>query len=385
MDIARYYMVAKPWTQPRTSIMAADEDTMITSMITKLDENGTLFALRKQTKTCYVDSEFRYLLFTVYYSIIFILGFVANIYVLWLFSRLYARKKLNEIKIFIVNLTMADLLYLVTLPMWIVYYNNKGNWIMPSFLCNIAGYLFFVNTYCSVAFLGVITYNRYQAVTKPISTIQSSTRRRGIYVTLAIWVLIGVPSIYFLVDDGTTAEGNLIRCFERYDITTNTTPIFAFHVIICICFFIAFLLVLVCNTFIIRTLLSKPAQTRRSTRVKQRALWLVTAVLTVFILCFVPHHLVDLPWTLIVLDMWDISCQRQKLLNDIHQVTLVLLGANCVLDPIIYCFLTKKFRKHLSENLKSIKDSRKCSRHTTETGMEGMVQLDDCFPASPKP
>ncbi|KAK9394643.1 PTAFR: Platelet activating factor receptor [Crotalus adamanteus] len=358
---------------------------MTTTMISKLRENGNFSALVSQTMTCHVDSEFRYLLFTIYYSIIFILGFVANTYVLWLFWRLYAKKKLNEIKIFIVNLTTADLLFLVTLPMWIVYYNYRGNWIMPSFLCNIAGYLFFVNTYCSVAFLGVITYNRYQAVTRPISTVQSSTRRRGIYVTLAIWILIGVPSIYFLVDDGTTPEGHVIRCFERYDTTTNTTPILAFHVIICVCFFIAFLLVLVCNAFIIRTLLSKTVQTRRSTRVRQRALWLVTTVLTVFTVCFVPHHLVDLPWTLMVLNKWDISCQRKKLLNDIHQATLVFLGANCVLDPIIYCFLTKKFRKHLSENFKNIKDSRKCSRQTTETGMEGMVQLDDCIPASPKP
>ncbi|XP_032083047.1 platelet-activating factor receptor isoform X3 [Thamnophis elegans] len=383
MDIAHYYIVAKPWTQPRTSILVVD--TMTTAMISKLDENGTYSALLRQTKECHVDSEFRYLLFTIYYSIIFILGFVANTYVLWLFTRLYAKKKLNEIKIFIVNLTTADLLFLVTLPTWIVYYNNKGNWIMPSFLCNIAGYLFFVNTYCSVAFLGVITYNRYQAVTKPISTVQSSTRRRGIYVTLAIWVLIGVPSIYFLVDNGTTAEGHLTRCFERYDTSGNTTPILAFHVVICICFFVAFLLVLVCNAFIIRTLMSKSLQSRRSARVRQRALWLVTTVLTVFILCFVPHHLVDLPWTLMVLKKWDISCQRQKILNDIHQVTLVLLGANCVLDPIIYCFLTKKFRKHLSENLKNIKDSRKCSRQTTDTVMEGMVQLDNCLPASPKP
>ncbi|KAM6428763.1 platelet-activating factor receptor isoform 1-T3 [Liasis olivaceus] len=336
------------------------------------------------SSTCHVDSEFRYILFTVYYSIIFILGFIANTYVLWLFHRVYATKKLNEIKIFIVNLTIADLLFLVTLPMWIIYYHNKGNWIMPHFLCNIAGYLFFVNTYCSVAFLGVITYNRYQAVTRPISTVQSSTRRRGIYITVAIWVMIGVPSTYFLADDGTTLEEHLVRCFERYNTSANTTPVLASHGIICICFFITFLLVLVCNAFIIRTLLSKPMQTRRSVRVRQRALWLVCTVLTVFIFCFVPHHLVDLPWTLMVLDKWNISCQSKKLLNDIHQATLAFLGANCVLDPIIYCFLTKKFRKHLSENLKNIKDSRKCSRQTTETGVEGMVQLEDCLSPFPK-
>ncbi|XP_048357753.1 platelet-activating factor receptor [Sphaerodactylus townsendi] len=362
---------------------------MTTVVMSNDSEEKNTSVLSVHNQECHVDSEFRYTLFTAYYSIIFILGFVSNTYVLWIFSRVYATKKLNEIKIFMINLTTADLLFLVTLPMWIVYYHHKGDWIMPNFLCNVGGYLFFVNTYCSVAFLGVITYNRFQAVTKPITAAQSTTRRRGIYVTLAIWVLIAVPAIYFLVDDGTTDEvvkgRSFRRCFERYDTTGDISPVLGFHVVICVCFFITFLVVLVCNAFIIRTLLSQPVQARKSARVRQRALWMVCTVLAVFIICFVPHHVLDLPWTLMVLKAWKISCRTQQMVNDLHQVTLLLLGANCVLDPVIYCFLTKKFRKHLSENLKNIKDSRKCSRQTTETGVDGMVPLESCKQNSIKP
>ncbi|XP_028598566.2 platelet-activating factor receptor [Podarcis muralis] len=348
-------------------------------------ESNNFSSLAVAKEDCHVDSEFRYTLFTVYYSIIFILGFIANSYVLWLFTRVYATKKLNEIKIFMVSLTTADLLFLITLPMWIVYYHYRGDWIMPSFLCNLAGYLFFVNTYCSVAFLGVITYNRYQAVTKPISAAQSTTRRRGIYVTIAIWVLIAGPSSYFLFGSGTTQEGHVTRCFERYDPESSNIPVLASHIAICICFFITFLIVVVCNASIIRTLLSQKPQARKSAHIRQRALYLVCTVMIVFVVCFVPHHIVDLPWTLMVLGKWDISCRSKRWWDHIHQVTLFLLGANCVLDPVIYCFLTKKFRKHLSENLKNIKDSRKCSRQTTETTVEGMVAMEEGFHASIKP
>ncbi|XP_066494539.1 platelet-activating factor receptor [Tiliqua scincoides] len=353
------------------------------------DENISSSDVRSKPSDYSVDSEFRYTLFTVYYSIIFILGFVANVYVLYIFTRVYATKKLNEIKIFMVNLTIADLLFLVTLPMWIVYYHQGGNWIMPKFLCNVAGYLFFVNTYCSVAFLGVITYNRFQAVTKPITAVQSSTRRRGIYITVAVWILIAGPAMYYLIGEGPTPEdvkGKVFqRCFERYDSSEGNVSILAIHVVICICFFVTFLVVLVCNTFIIRSLLSQTVQARKSASVRHRALWLVCTVLAVFIVCFVPHHILDLPWTLMVLGrLQQMSYQSRKLLNDIHQVTLCLLGANCVLDPIIYCFLTKKFRKHLSEKMKSIKDSRKCSRQTTETGLEGVVPIELGIPASIK-
>ncbi|XP_053867600.1 platelet-activating factor receptor [Malaclemys terrapin pileata] len=337
--------------------------------------------------SCGADSEFRYLLFTIFYSFIFILGFIANCYVLWIFCHVYAWRKLNEIKIFMVNLIVADLLFLITLPLWIVYYHNNGNWIMPPFLCNVAGYLFFVNTYCSIAFLTVITYNRFQAVTKPITAAQFPTRRRGIFLSAAIWVVIMSSALYYLAKDGINEinHGTIKRCFEGYNTSTsdNNVPILASHVVIFIIFVFIFLFILVCNLFIIKTLLTKSVQLQKSTHVKQRAFRMVCTVLAVFIICFVPHHLVELPWTLTVLELWQKeNCPLRQQLNDAHQVMLCLLSTNCMLDPVIYCFLTKKFRKHLSENLKSMKGSRKCSRQTTETVIEGTVPIND-LPTTP--
>lgn len=207
-----------------------------------------------------VDSEFRYTLFPIVYSVIFILGVVANGYVLWVFANLYPSKKLNEIKIFMVNLTMADLLFLITLPLWIVYYYNEGDWILPNFLCNVAGCLFFINTYCSVAFLGVITYNRYQAVAYPIKTAQATTRKRGISLSLIIWVSIVATASYFLATDSTNlvpnkdGSGNITRCFEHYE--PYSVPILVVHVFIAFCFFLVFFLIFYCNLVIIHTLLS---------------------------------------------------------------------------------------------------------------------------------
>ncbi|XP_045401744.1 platelet-activating factor receptor [Lemur catta] len=324
-----------------------------------------------------VDSEFRYTLFPIVYSIIFVLGVVSNGYVLWVFARLYPSKKLNEIKIFMVNLTIADLLFLVSLPLWIIYYYNQGNWILPKFLCNLAGCLFFINTYCSVAFLGVITYNRFQAVTRPIKTAQATTRKRGICLSLVIWVAIVAAASYFLILDSTNTEavtagsGNITRCFEHYE--KGSVPVLVIHIFIVFSFFLVFLIILFCNLVIIRTLLTQPVQQPRNAEVKRRALWMVCTVLAVFSICFVPHHMVQLPWTLAELGYQDSDFHQA--INDAHQVTLCLLSTNCVLDPIIYCFLTKKFRKHLTEKFYSMRSSRKCSRATTETGTEVVVPL----------
>lgn len=326
-----------------------------------------------------MDSEFRYILFPIFYSIIFVLGVVANSYVLWVFVYLYPSKKLNEIKIFMVNLTMADLLFLVTLPLWIIYYYHQGNWILPKFLCNLAGCFFFINTYCSVAFLAVITYNRFQAVTQPIKTAQATTRKRGISLSVVIWVAIVAAGSYFIVLDSTNVvpnnlgSGNITRCFEHYE--KRSMPVLIIHIFLVSGFFLVFLIILFCNLIIIRTLLMQPAQLQHNAEVKRRALWMVCTVLAVFIICFVPHHLVQLPWTLAELGFQDSNFHQA--INDAHQVTLCLLSTNCVLDPIIYCFLTKKFRKHLSEKFQSLRSSRKCPLATTETGTEVVLPLNN--------
>lgn len=331
-----------------------------------------------------VDSEFRYILFPIVYSIIFVVGVIANGYVLWVFAHLYPSKKLNEIKIFMVNLTVADLLFLITLPLWIIYYYNQGNWILPKFLCNVAGCLFFINTYCSVAFLGVITYNRFQAVTRPIKTAQATTRKRGIYLSLAIWVSIVAAASYFLILDSTNTvtdqagSGNITRCFEHYE--KGSVPVLVIHIFIVFSFFLVFLIILFCNLVIIRTLLMQPVQQKHNAEVKRRALWMVCAVLAVFIICFVPHHVVQLPWTLAELGYQNSNFHQA--INDAHQVTLCLLSTNCVLDPVIYCFLTKKFRKHLTEKFYNIRSSRKCSRVTTETGTDVVMPINQ-IPVDP--
>ncbi|XP_069612748.1 platelet-activating factor receptor [Ranitomeya imitator] len=336
---------------------------------------------------CRVDSDFRYSLFTVSYSLIFVIGFIANSYVLWVFAKVYPTNRLSEIKIFMINLTVADLLFLVTLPLWIVYYKNRGNWIMPDFLCNVAGCFFFINTYCSIAFLGVISYNRYQAVTRPVETAQSTARFRAKCISACVWILIFSASLYFLIIPGTNQtvnnDGqNSTRCFEEYS-TKNRTPVAAINFVLIAAFFLIFLLILVCNLVIFKTLVIQSVQARQSAEMKRRAVYMVATVLGVFVICFVPHHIVHGPWTLTVLGLWhENDCGFLQTLNDAHQVTLCIMSTNCMLDPIIYCFLTKKFRKHLSESLQSMRRTRKFSRNTTETHIDGTFPLKDQQSAS---
>uniref|UniRef100_UPI0037E891A7 platelet-activating factor receptor-like n=1 Tax=Semicossyphus pulcher TaxID=241346 RepID=UPI0037E891A7 len=351
----------------------------------------------------FLDSEFRYVLFPVVYGIFFILGLFANIYVLFVLHRLRDARAMGEIRIYMTNLTIADLLFVCALPPWIGYYSRHGNWVYGDFTCRVTGSLFFINTYCSILFLGAISVNRYWAVTRPLDAASSDHRRRGIIVCIFIWLLSLLMAVPSLASPGTNTDMNVTRCFEGYHNQTDSDKkvVAATHFAIIGMFFVVFFLVVVCNSLIARALLSQsPPQTefksatmtsrksiglsssfRKPRGVKRRALQMLLAVVGVFALCFLPHHVVQGPWALAVLQIgkgwghveWDQSTRQA--LNDAHQITLFLMGLNCILDPVVYCFATRRFRRFIMAHIKKIGKGEGCSHTaTSELSMDSRNQ-----------
>lgn len=342
----------------------------------------------------FLDSEFRYAMFPPVYGLIFILGLFANIYVLFVIRCLREARAMGEIRIYMTNLTIADLLFVCALPFWIDYYSRHGDWIYSDFMCRLTGSLFFINTYSSILFLCAISVNRYWAVTRPLDAASSDHRLRGIIICIVIWLAIVGLSVPYLISPGTNMHiDGKTRCFEGYQDQTDSQKkiVAATHFGIIGIFLFVFLLVVVCNLLIVQNLLTHtPPQSqirsatmlsrkftntlsnaRRPKGVKRRATRMLLAVVGVFVLCFLPHHVIQGPWALAVLQIqegWghvDWSEKTLQYLNDGHQVTLVLMALNCILDPIVYYFATKKFRKFIMAHLKRFAKGEGCSQTAT--------------------
>ncbi|CAL8285202.1 unnamed protein product [Lota lota] len=340
----------------------------------------------------FLDSEFRYTLFSASYGIIFILGFLANCYALFVIRQIRGAQAIEEIRIYMANLTIADLLFVCALPFWVDYYSRHGDWIYPDFLCRVTGAMFFINTYCSILFLCAISVNRYWAITRPLSAAASDRWRRGAGVSFAIWAVtlgMAVPSL--LSPASHVDEQNVTRCFEGYHRESDEEKrgVALTHFAIIAMFFVVFFLVVVCNLLIARTLLRRPPVARfgsgastaagQSLRapvsakprgLKRQALQMLCAVVGVFVLCFLPHHVIQGPWTLAVLRIgegwgsvtW--SLDTRQVLNDAHQVTLLLMGLNCILDPVVYCFATRKFRTFIARHMRKVVKGEMCCSQT---------------------
>ncbi|CAB1327878.1 unnamed protein product [Coregonus sp. 'balchen'] len=94
----------------------------------------------------------------------------------------------------------------------------------------------------------------------------------------------------------------------------------------------------------------------------------VATIHLIIVVCFVlVFFIVVGPWTLAVLEIkegWgsmDWDQRTRQWLNDAHQVTLMLMGLNCLLDPMVSCFATRKFRLYIKDYLKKLGRGKGCS------------------------
>uniref|UniRef100_A0A3P9B3W8 Platelet-activating factor receptor n=1 Tax=Maylandia zebra TaxID=106582 RepID=A0A3P9B3W8_9CICH len=304
----------------------------------------------------FLDSQFRYVFIPVSYIVFFILGFISNLYVLFVLRCHRQFKAMGEIHIYMTNLTIADLLFVCALPFWIDYYIREGDWVYGDVMCRVTGTFFFINTYGTILFLSAISINRCWTVTRPLDAASSDSRLRGIIV----WI-----NVHQKNDNG---PKNFTRCFEGYQNRINEKKqiLAVTHFLIIGLFFVVFSLIVICNILIARILIyknspqSKIQSSETLTGVKRRALQMLLAVVGVFVLCFLPHHIVQGPWALAVLEIEDgfghvkYSETTRQLLNDAHQITLVLMGLNCILDPVVYYFATGKFRGFIKAHIKKL-------------------------------
>lgn len=104
---------------------------------------------------------------------------------IWIFtfSPLHQVRQRNELGIYLINLSVADLLYIATLPLWIDYFLHHDNWIHGQESCKLFGFIFYTNIYVSIAFLCCISLDRYLAVAYPLRFVKVRRIKTGLYAT----------------------------------------------------------------------------------------------------------------------------------------------------------------------------------------------------------
>ncbi|XP_028856000.1 P2Y purinoceptor 14 [Denticeps clupeoides] len=286
--------------------------------------------------------------FAIAYALVFLVSVALNgVALRAYFCR--PRRHSSSVTVFLRNLAVADLFLSLCLPLRIANYASSVP-VVRHVYCSCGASAFYLNMYASILFMEYIAANRYLKIVRPLETnplqaIHSARVTSG--VTWAFLVAAALTYMVILQSTGVPQyEGDSVGCEALHSdqakklyqaIHLISAGIFSFVLVSLVLFY--------CS---IARRLSQAQRVRpekrgcgKLARSKRNMLVLVC----VFCVCFVPYHLVRLPYAFLKGQLgcysWAGSFYTAK------EVTVLLSAFNACLDPLIYFFFSKAFRAQL--------------------------------------
>ncbi|KAL0974388.1 hypothetical protein UPYG_G00219810 [Umbra pygmaea] len=157
-----------------------------------------------------------------FYILVFVPGLILNSIALWVLCR-YIRKR-NKAVIFMVNLALADLLHILSLPLRIHYYLTH-TWPFGQVLCLLCFYLKYLNMYASIVFLVCISVQRCLFLLKPFCA-RRWRQRYDLLISIIVWLVVGIgcsPFIIMRISNPSSSTSTSIN-INPYSASPRTSP-----------------------------------------------------------------------------------------------------------------------------------------------------------------
>lgn len=326
-----------------------------------------------------LSRDFNKVFLPTVYGIIFILGVFGNGLVVVVMG--YQKKVKTMTDKYRLHLSVADLLFVLTLPFWAV--DAAKNWYFGAFLCVSVHVIYTVNLYSSVLILAFISLDRYLAVVR--ATNSQATRKllasRVIYV--GVWLpaaVLTVPDLVFarvqdtkssnfvFLDESLETEDSRILCQRIYPKETSViwTVVFRFQHIL-VGFILPGLVILICYCIII----AKLSRGAKAQALKKKALKTTVILIVCFFSCWLPYCIGIFVDNLMMLNVISPSCELQQAVETWISITEPLAYLHCCLNPILYAFLGVKFKKSAKSALTA--GSRSSQKVTLMTKKRGPI------------
>ncbi|NXG78836.1 P2Y14 protein, partial [Baryphthengus martii] len=282
------------------------------------------------------------------YCLIFLIGLLLNSVAAWIF--LYVPSKKSFI-VYLKNIVVADLLMSLTFPFKILADSEIAPPQLNTFVCRYSAVVFYVNMYIGITFFGLIGFDRYYKIVKPLFTSFVHTVNYSKVVSVIIWlllILISLPNI--ILTNEITEENYSTKCIGLKSKLGRQWHEASSYICTGI-FWVVFLLLIIFYTSISKKIYSSYKKFRRSSEMtKRKTSRNIFSIMFVFVICFVPYHLCRIPYTLSQTSS-QFNCQAKTTLYYAKEFTLMLSAANVCLDPVIYFFLCLPFKEKLYQKL----------------------------------
>ncbi|XP_030430976.1 P2Y purinoceptor 12 [Gopherus evgoodei] len=312
------------------------------------------FSYPGNESNCNSDNKISQVLFPLLYTVLFFVGIVMNGLAMRVFFQISSK---SNFIIFLKNTVISDILMILTFPFKILSDAKMVPWALRGFVCQVSQVIFYFTMYISILFLGLITIDRYQKTARPFKTSSTSSLLGAKILSTVIWILMFILSLPNMI---LTNKKPTRKTVKKCAHLKSEFGLVWHEIVNYICqfiFWVNLVIIVVCYILITKELYKSYKRTRCTRKVSRKPVNIkVFIIIAVFFVCFVPFHFTRIPYTLSqTRDVF--QCSAQNILFYIKESTLWLTSLNACLDPFIYFFLCKSFRKSLINMLhKHIKE-----------------------------
>ncbi|XP_058684088.1 proteinase-activated receptor 2 [Poecile atricapillus] len=276
----------------------------------------------------------------IVYIFVFIIGLPTNAMALWVFF--FRTKKKHPAVIYMVNLALADLLFVVWFPLKISYHLNGNNWLFGEGLCKVFVGFFYGNMYCSILFMTCLSVQRYWVVVNPI--VHSKKKSEiALGISIAIWILILLSTIplYLVNQTAYISNLNITTCHDVLPENVLAHDMFSYFLSLATgLFLIPAIITAIAYVLMIKTLNASIIDVTTGKK-RKRAIKLIIVVLSMYLICFTPSNV------LIIVHYSLLKAYSQSHMYVWYITALCLSTLNSCIDPFIYYYISKDFRDNL--------------------------------------
>ncbi|XP_039601070.1 probable G-protein coupled receptor 82 [Polypterus senegalus] len=320
------------------------------------------------------------------YFVVFVVALPGNIISLWIFT-----KKMSittPTHIYLINLTISNLLLCIILPFMFVYYIQGFTWKSSNFFyqftVGLVTPVLHINIYISMVILTWIAFTRYAILVKQkkvscyiiivnkcysgfLENIQKPKFAK--IICCAVWVIAitGIlPIVLFYAIIEAKAEENDDTCYSK-KIETGGEASQISNFFGAALFFICFCLVLFSYMSLARHLntVYKTTSIMGSDKIYKNVFRKLLLIQLVLAICFLPQQIFKIVFVKLVRKT---TCEKLTPLVEGKNFVLWLSVSRCITDPIMYLMLDKTFQKNVCILIK-VKDDR-----TTFNNLNGKIK-----------
>uniref|UniRef100_A0A8C2WD06 Purinergic receptor P2Y13 n=1 Tax=Cyclopterus lumpus TaxID=8103 RepID=A0A8C2WD06_CYCLU len=281
---------------------------------------------------CVRDTSVIAVVFPCLYSILFIVALILNSLAAWIFFSIPSSSNICGLS----EKFLRDA--------------GVGSSRLSAFYCQYSAVLFYITMYISILLLGLISLDRYLKIVRPFGKCSLQRVRVGQVLSATVWAVmlsLALPNV-ILSDQKPRFSGGRLKCTSMKS-KAGLLWHEGFNYLCQVVFWGTLALMVFCYTFISKKVYeSYKASKSRSQTARRRTKAKVFVVVGVFFICFAPFTFVRVPYTLTQTRSMASPCEAQHAIYIAKETTLWLAATNVCLDPLIYIFLCKLFRKRLT-------------------------------------